>query len=294
MIIKKNKICLCVALATLIMVGALVSPQASALSKAERMTKSANNKIENLEAQLRATQDMAKAANSKAEGLDAQLRGIQDDMARFRTQVSVTSPTTAVDSQKIQELDTWMTSVKSEPVKSKNNMFYFRGGFARNDQVMEASIVTNSQQNGWNFGSGIDLSLNDDLFGLMDNTELLGETDLDYVNLGNFTGVSTGTPIQSTQSMLRITASPKIKFLKGSKIRPWIIPVGFTLTVLSPAEMAGGTELQPGLNFGGGVDYNFWKNFYIGTDVRYNLATGKLGVTNPNGLTAGGYIGLGF
>ncbi|MDD1628135.1 MAG: porin family protein, partial [Methylococcaceae bacterium] len=223
MTFKKNNICLGVALATLTMAGALVSPQAAALTKAERM---------------------AEAANNKAEILETQLRAMQDELASLRAQVG--NPAPAADAAKVQELDQWMTSVKSEPVKAKpkDNMLYFRGGYTRNDQSMAATTNTvgNGTNNfqlgdttaghvgGWNFGAGIDFSLDDNLFGLMDNTELLGEVDVNYVDLGTFTsgltptliapGVLAGT--QASQSMLRISASPKIKFLKGSKIRPWI------------------------------------------------------------------------
>ncbi len=114
MTFKKNKISLGVALATITMAGALVSPQALAHSSAERT---------------------AEAANRKAEVLEAQLRAMQDEIAALRAQVNTTAPTTAVDSQKVQELDAWMTSVKSEPVKakSKDNMVFFRGGYARQD-----------------------------------------------------------------------------------------------------------------------------------------------------------------
>ncbi|WP_243219872.1 porin family protein [Methylobacter sp. S3L5C] len=293
---KKNKIYLGVALATLTMAGALVSPQASALNKAERM---------------------AEAANSKAEVLEAQLRLMQDEIASLRAQVSGAAPAGAVaaDTQKVQELDAWMTSVKSEPVvkKVKDNMLYFRGGYTGNDEAMAATTntvngvgqmvnTTEGHSGGWNFGAGIDFSLNDDLFGLMDNTELLGELDLNYVDLGTFTSGITPTLVSSalpsstaSQSMLRINASPKIKFMKDSKLRPWIIPVGFTLNIISPPSQANTiTELKPGMNFGTGVDYNIWKSLYVGADVRYFLATSSLDGTNVNGLTAGGSLGFGF
>ena len=124
--IKKNKMYLGAALATLTMAGALVSPQATAHeSKAERM---------------------AKAANTKAEVLEAQLQAMQDELVSLRAQVSAAAPAAAVtaDTQKVQELDAWMTSVKSEPVvkKAKDNMLYFRGGYSGNDQSMVATTNT--------------------------------------------------------------------------------------------------------------------------------------------------------
>jgi hypothetical protein len=299
--ISKNKMYLGVALATLTMAGAMVSPQATAAeSKAERM---------------------AKAANTKAEVLEAQLQAMQDELVSLRAQVSAAAPTAAVtaDTQKVQELDAWMTSVKSEPKekKSKDNMLYFRGGYTMNDDSMNATTNTASNgintialagttaghSDGWNFGAGMDFSLNDDLFGLMDKTELLGELDLNYVDLGKFTSGVTSTVMggatlegsTASQSMLRINASPKIKFMKGEKIRPWVIPVGFTLNIISPPSQANTiTELKPAMNFGTGVDYNVWKSLYVGADVRYFLATSSLDGTNVNGLTAGGSVGFGF
>ena len=83
--------------------------------------------------------------------------------------------------------------------------------------------------------------------------------------------------------------------MKDSKIRPWLIPVGFTLNVISPPSQANSiTELKPAMNFGTGVDYNVWKSLYVGADVRYFLATDTLDGTNVNGLTAGGTLGFGF
>ncbi len=291
--IKNNKIGLGIALATITMTGALVSQPALA-------HKAAKPHVHQVSAER-----LAEAANSKAEVLEAQLRAMQDEIASLRAQVGATAPVAAVDAQKVQELDAWMTSVKSEPVvkKDKDNMLYFRGGFTANDESMVATTnslgngATAGHKNGWNFGAGMDFSLNDNMFGLMDKTELLGELDLNYVDLGTFTSslAVTGTTALASQSMLRINASPKIKFMKDSKLRPWIIPVGFTLNVISPPSRGDSiTELKPAMNFGTGVDYNIWKSLYIGADVRYFLATTSLDGTNVNGLTAGGSLGFGF
>ncbi|MEY3288441.1 MAG: hypothetical protein RLZZ419_683 [Pseudomonadota bacterium] len=306
MINKKNKIYLGVALATLTMAGALVSPQAAAKHKAVKH---------------RSAETTGYSASSKTDMLEAQLRSMQDEIASLRAQVNATgsAPVAAADAQKVQELDAWMTSVKSEPVskKSKDNMLYFRGGYTGNDESMRATTntagngtdttiqlpgTTAGNSGGWNFGAGIDFSLNDNMFGLMDKTELLGELDLNYVDLGTFTsgltptlagGILPGTT--ASQSMLRINASPKIKFMKGSKFRPWLIPVGFTFNIISPPSQANAiTELKPGMNFGTGMDYNIWKSLYLGADVRYFLATSSLDGTNVNGLTAGGSLGFGF
>ena len=300
--IKKNNKYLGAALATLTVASLIAAPQVMA-KKAKSSAHSA-----------------AALANSKADMMEAQLRAMQDEIANLRAQVnaSASAKTVDADTQKVQELDAWMADVKSKPAekKSKDNMLYFRGGYSGNDESMAAttntvnvngSPVTYAQDGGtggWNFGAGMDFSLDDNLYGLMDKTELLGELDLNYVDLGTFTSqfapdgvtpASAATKSTATQSMLRISASPKIKFMKGSKFRPWVIPVGFTLNVISPPSQAATiTELKPAMNFGGGMDYNIWKSLYVGADVRYFLATTSLDGTNVNGLTAGGSLGFGF
>ena len=95
--------------------------------------------------------------------------------------------------------------------------------------------------------------------------------------------------------MMRLSASPKIKFLKGSAFRPWIVPVGLTLNFVSPpSQLNTISYLKPGMNFATGFDYNIWKSLYIGADARYFLATSRLDNTNVNGLTVGGQVGFGF
>jgi opacity protein-like surface antigen len=306
MIVKKNKIYLGVALATLTMAGAMVSPQASALTKAERM---------------------AEAANSKAEVLEAQLRAMQDEIASLRAQVSGTAPA-AADSQKVQELDAWMTSVKSEPVKakSKDNMVFFRGGFAHNDAqrggTLDPTTVGTTlnpngvavgpitDRDGYYFGAGFDFSLDDNLWGLMDNTEVLAELMFDYKEFANnksnglspaevpvLTTLGYNMPVANSQSatvnQLSLSASPKIKFMKGSAFRPWLIPVGFELDIISPPSDAI-TVLTPAMQFGAGADYNVWKNLYVGADFRYHYAPGSVDGVRVSGLTTGGYLGIGF
>lgn len=256
--------------------------------------------------------------SSKVEMLEAQLRATQDEVTALRSAGANTA-----DSAKVQELDAWMQEHKSKPENPKDNMVFFRGGFARNDQ---SPIATTSNLNGkgctvggligcestdkegWYFGAGFDFSLDDDLFGLAPGTELLAELMFDYNEFGQFdgnvsgpvlaalgAGTIAGSTSRATQSQLRLTAAPKIKFMKGSAFRPWIIPAGFTLNVMSPpSQLNTISHLMPAIHFGAGADYNIWRNLYVGADVRYNWALNKLDGTNTNGLTAGGYLGIGF
>ena len=317
---NKNKLGLGIVLATLTMAGALVSTAVVADDAATAAPKAAKHKV----AKHKAAAKAVYAAPSKVDMLEAQLRAMQDEVAALRGQVHTTAPATAsVDTQKVQDLDARMATVETasakQASKAKNHMVYFRGGYAGNDSSMIATTnnvngvqipgTTAGQKDGWNFGAGIDFSLTDNMFGLMKGTELLGELDLNYVDLGTFvSGVSGATlsapynavpaltaTSHASQSMFRITAAPKIKFFEGSKLRPWIIPVGFTLNVISPPSQVNAiTELMPAMHFGTGIDYNIWKSIYVGTDVRYNMAMGTLNGTNVNGLTAGGSVGFGF
>jgi hypothetical protein len=308
---NKNKLSLGIALATLTMAGALVSTAVVADDAGTAAPKAAKHKV----AKQKAAAKTAYAAPSKIDMLEAQLRAMQDEVAALRGQVHTTAPAASVDAQKVQDLDARVATVEATSAKhaskAKNHMIYFRGGFAGNDSSMIATTnyangvgqlvgTTQGQKDGWNFGAGIDFSLSDNMFGLMKGTEFLGELDLNYVDLGTFTSgvlpTLVGTaPSSASQSMFRITAAPKIKFFEGSKLRPWIIPTGFTLNVISPPSQANTiTELMPAMHFGAGVDYNIWKSIYVGTDVRYNMAFGTLNGTNVNGLTAGGSVGFGF
>ena len=312
---NKNKLSLGIALATLTMAGALVSTAVVA-DDAATAPKAAKHKV----AKQKAAAKAVYAAPSKIDMLEAQLRAMQDEVAALRGQAHTTAPAASADAQKVQDLDARVATVEAtsakQTSKAKNHMIYFRGGYADNDSSLVATTntvggaagsaqlagTTRGQSAGWNFGAGIDFSLTDNMFGLMKGTELLGELDLNYVDLGTFTSGLTPTLASATlptssasQSMFRITAAPKIKFFEGSKLRPWIIPAGFTLNVISPPSQANTiTELMPAMHFGAGVDYNIWKSIYVGTDVRYNMAFSTLDGTNVNGLTAGGSVGFGF
>jgi len=274
---------------------------------------------------------MAEAANSKAEVLESQLRAMQDEIASLRAQIGTAAPAAAAaDTQKVQELDAWMASVKSAPVKAKNrdeNLIFFRGGYARND-VRRNDLLTGNQVaggglgagqsnvDGYYVGAGFDFGLTDDIWGLMDDTQVLAELMFDWRNFGqkNFTGAqnplattvngagnglgitgAAGTSNINTVTVSQFTlgASPKIKFMKNTAFQPWIIPFGLTLNVISPPSN-GVTVLNPGMQFGTGAEYAIWKAIKVGADVRYNLTGRSVDGVNTNGLTAGGYLGIGF
>jgi hypothetical protein len=337
---QKTKLVLGIAAASLSMAGAIVSPQAMAGSKAQH------------HAEVHAVQ-------TKVDYLEAQLQAMQAELSSLKAASQANQ--SSADSEKVQELDQWMTSMKSAPAKanSKYNMVFFRGGYGRNDHGREGDILTdanatnsgssgfptstftgnspNGKNEAWYFGAGFDLNLSDDLFGLMDNTNLLGEItfgykqfdthDLRRAPLGTAandsatgaSGVGTGVdgavcrgqsgdngglinsgtgPYGScsanvTVTQITITASPKIKFMADSKFRPWLIPAGFALHVISPPSN-GVTVTAPGIMFAAGADYNIWKSLYVGVDARYHLVSNTLANVNLDGMEAGGYVGFGF
>jgi hypothetical protein len=103
-------------------------------------------------------------------------------------------------------------------------------------------------------------------------------------------------------TQLTITASPKIKFNQFGDFRPWIIPFGLSINVISPPS-SGVTVLNPGLMLGLGGEYRLWESLWAGVDFRYNFtggdlsynsASGKFKGMSTDGLTAGGYLGFGF
>ncbi|GFO71916.1 hypothetical protein BJAS_P1745 [Bathymodiolus japonicus methanotrophic gill symbiont] len=191
------------------------------------------------------------------------------------------------------------------------NMVYFRGGYARNNDDRFGNILTdtaglsssaNGKQDGWYVGAGLDLVLTNDFFGFEDSIEVLGEIMFEYKEFDNtnlnlqplptvIDSLNTRGSVKVNQFTL--TASPKVKFMRGSKFRPWVIPVGLAIHVISPPS-DGVTVLESGMHFAAGADYNVWHNLFVGADVRYNLTFGDLNGVNINGFTTGAYVGFGF
>ena len=298
------------ALATLAVAGLVAAPQASA------KTKKAAAPV---------------ATVSKTEVLEAQLRAMQDEIAALRAQVNASAPsatvaaTVAADSKKVQELDDWAASVKAKHAETHSkgkddNLIFFRGGFARNDSkrndiLTGAQIANNTlgggptNQDGYYIGAGLDFGLTDNVWGLLDKTDVDAELMFDYRSFGqknlpanplavlvnNVSPGAQGTSNVNSVSVSQFTlaASPKIKFMKGSAFRPWLIPFGLTVNVISPPSN-GVTVLNPGMQFGTGAEYAIWKAIKVGADVRYNLTGRAVDGVNTDGLTAGGYLGIGF
>jgi opacity protein-like surface antigen len=81
--------------------------------------------------------------------------------------------------------------------------------------------------------------------------------------------------------------------MHGSKFRPWIIPVGLDVNVISPPSDAI-TVLNTGMNFGAGAEYEFLPGIVIGADGRYHWTPDDVDGVETDGFTLGGSVGFKF
>jgi hypothetical protein len=199
----------------------------------------------------------------------------------------------------------------------KGNRVFFRGGYPslvddRSDGAFTDMMdvpgalglgsVKNTNDDGWYFGAGFDFLLSRDTLGLLPGTWALAELGLEFRSLGSeevhllgpvaecllLNEVTTGgipgalncTGIRGEEHlmMLTVSASPKLKFNEGGKFRPWIIPAGLDLNVISPPSDST-NYLDVGVQFAGGVDYELLPGITLGADVRYHLSAN---LTDPD------------
>ncbi|MCH9638126.1 MAG: porin family protein [Betaproteobacteria bacterium] len=282
-----------------------VSPQALADDAAAQRIKELENQLQTMHSNMQMMQNGMQAMQSELEKLKSESSQVTQKVEHIQ--------------QKAQEVE---KEQKTRPVavahvkeRNKNNMVFFRGGFAHNTQhhngltfqsnVVPAGVQDRPDKNAWYFGAGFDWNLTDDAWGMAPKTSVLAELMFEYKEfsskvqgnaLANVPTPLIGgaeNPRNVTVSQLSIYASPKIKFREGSRFRPWIIPAGFGVHIISPPGESGSFFI-PGVVFGGGAEYRIWKDFYAGVDARYNLTGGKKDGVVVDGLTAGGYVGIGF
>lgn len=190
------------------------------------------------------------------------------------------------------------------------NMVFFRGGYAglasgRGNEVFTDvfgnSGVRNDSTNGYYVGGALDVVLTKDVWGMLNKTWALGEIGVEYKrwdsNVTALKGAPLLTPLGQVQrgvnlTMLTVDIAPKVKFMEGSRLRPWVIPIGLDFHVISPPSNAT-TVLDIGVQFGAGLEYRLYKAFHLGLDGRYHFASGATG-TNNNFGTLGAYVGIAF
>ncbi len=301
--IKKTKIALGIATATLTMAGALVSPQVVAQTQAE--------KTASLEAQVN---EMA-----------IMMQSMQAELSRVKATAA------SADTAKVQELDQWMASVNNAPVHyaPKDHVFAVRGGWMHMDHSRGSTtdalgagtgvgtdILTSPvDKDAFYYGGAIDFNMNNDLFGLADGVSFGIELGIEYSELGDrkesgltraittldtvnggtaLPGVLPGNLQQNvTVNMLRVSAAPKVKFMHGSKLRPWIIPLGIDFNIISPPSDAV-TVLNTGMQFGAGVEYELFRGIIAGLDGRYHWTPDDVDGVDTDGFTLGGSVGFHF
>ncbi len=252
----------------------------------------------------------ARALEQKVQALEDQLNAIRNELGQVKSDA-------AREEQHVKEVEQVAVHADELATKAarKSRMLFFRGGFTHAMQGRHGSSITSNVvpvgaqdtagQNGWYVGAGVDFGLTNDLWGYLPRTSVAGEIMFEYKEFGNKvqgnalanipTQLAGGTlnPRNVTVSQFTLTAAPKIRFMEGSKFRPWIIPMGLAIHVISPTSESI-TYLNPGVMFGAGIEYNIWKDFYLGIDGRYHLTAGKADGVKVDGMTAGGYVGIGF
>ncbi|MDC8444884.1 MAG: porin family protein [Nitrosomonas sp.] len=287
----------------LIISVAIYAPQVAAHDKARALER----KVQELENMLRAVQSELQQvkADSKAEA--ERVIQVQDTAIKARD--------TAIQAKEQATSTAQSVDLVTERVERKNRMLFFRGGFTHAMERRDGSSIRSdvapvgaqdqADKNGWYVGAGFDWSLTRDAWGMLPGAQVFAELMFEYKNfsngvlgnaLANNPTILAGgalNPRSVTVSQFTLTAAPKIKFMEGSRIRPWIIPMGLAMHVVSPTTESI-TYLVPGVMFGAGIDYNIWKDFFIGIDGRYQLTAGKSDGVKVDGMTAGGYVGIGF
>ncbi len=263
---------------------------------------------------------------------------------------SLETRVTAVEAP-VKTLEERVAKVEAAPAmkpKKPGNEIFFRGGFASlgDDRgggaftdIYGANVLglspsasnLNDGDNGWYVGAGFDFELTPNTWGLLPTVAVDAELMAEYSHiesaesilvvptaecvlagigsLADCASLFTGT---NNLSQLTVSASPKLKFMQGSKFQPWIIPVGLDFRVISPPSDSS-AYLDVGAQFAGGAEYEIIPGIKLGADIRYHLAAG---LTNPDysdatvsavralGLTieepsndywtAGAYLGIGF
>ena len=295
----------CIAIGSFLMGSAMIAPQALAGDgSAERI----------------------RLLEEKLQAIQIELQKVKSESSQAVQKVNTIEKTTNQTVQKVNTLEERKTALEERvdpitkrigsDITEKTRMLFFRGGYAhmmnhRNgvtiqNEVLPIGAQDRAGQDGWYAGAGLDWALTRDIWGFLPKTTVFAELMFEYKQFGhsvqgngavvNAPSMLAGgslNPINVTVSQFTVSASPKIKFFEGSKLRPWIIPAGFAVHVMSPPTESI-TYITPGVQFGAGVDYNIWKDFFIGIDGRYHLTAGKSDGVNLSGMTAGGYLGIGF
>ena len=218
--------------------------------------------------------------------------------------------------ERLERLEQKTLSSSPGAKQETGNMVFFRGGWAglTNDRSNEVFTDvfgfsnSNNGNSGYYVGAGLDLVLTRDIWDVLPGTWVVGEIGVEFKRFdskkvtqavpstcaaaipASNCKIKTNKKVQIT--MLTVDVAPKIMFMEGSRLRPWLIPVGLDFHVISPPSNDT-TVLDIGVQWGVGVQYRIWKAWHLGIDGRFHLATGQTDTTNNFG-TAGAYVGIAF
>ncbi len=242
---------------------------------------------------------------ASAQSVDDRIQKLERQLEGLRNQVKETHHS---DLEVLEErLDKLERAQPASQGGETGNMVFFRGGgaFATSDRSGEVfpDVATGAAtgDTGYYVGAGLDLVLSKDLWGMMSDTWALGEISVEYKSYqaktaGKSAQAAGGLPVVATDKVeitqLTVSVSPKIMFMEGSRLRPWIIPVGLDFHVISPPSDET-TVLDIGVQFAVGAQYRVWKAVHLGVDGRFHLAAGNTDTDNSFG-TVGGYVGIAF
>lgn len=287
------------------------------------------------------------SADGYDDGTDALMRKLESmeaEMAALKAELDALRTGEAAQNDAVRVVESRVAKVESDtaPLKDKlsamaaampqsgGNTIFFRGGYTGLTDDRGGGVFTdvwditgnaaNNADSGWYVGAGFDFLLTRDSWGLLPGTWALAELGVEFTHIDSVQTVlagptlAAGTPIlgQNNMNMLTVSAAPKLKFMEGSKFRPWIIPIGLDFRVISPPsdsanylDVGGQTaigadyELIPGIKLGADFRYHFAADF---TNPDYDAATlaalrgAGLTVNEPSNdyWTAGAYLGIGF
>jgi hypothetical protein len=290
----------------------------------------------------RSSKSASAAKTSASSSYDRRLRQLEDELAAMRQELARSrTEGKAVSSATVERLEERQQQLEQQVAEAKeheevhHDLLFFRGGYAAMEHARNGELLLNNNTlnalgatttfdskdgDGWYVGAGFDHTLTDDFWGLTDMASVDGEVMFEYKNFGTShnalvqsatgtiitgNGLTPGITIKNQLTQFTLSASPKIKFNGLGDFRPWIIPFGLALHVISPPS-SGVTVLNPGLMVGTGAEYRIWKDIYAGVDFRYHWTgddlnykstingTTVLNKTDIDGFTTGAYLGFGF
>lgn len=298
-ILDKTRLAVRVAAASLVIVMATIAPQASAQ---DARTQALERALKQMEVQLQALRNELNQVKSESAREAQKVMAIEEKTIQIEEKTLRAKEKTRTAQEKAEHAIE-MADVLDKQAGRKSHMLFFRGGFAHADHSRNGVSINSTglggtggvaDKNAWYVGAGFDWGLTKDAWGLAPKTSVMSELMFEYKEYGstvagNMLTLNNGVHV----SQLTLAASPKIKFMEGSRFRPWVIPAGLAIHVISPPSSSI-TVLTPGVMFAGGADYRIWKDFFVGADARYHLTSGSNDGIKIDGLTAGGYLGIGF